>query len=287
MAAVGSSDYYEELGVPRDASEQDIRRAYRRLARENHPDVNRDPGAEDRFKRVSEAYEVLRDPDKRARYDRLGANWRADQAPGGQPGFDPRDFGGFGDGVRVEYGSGGDFGDLFEGLFGRRRGGGGGFGGFTREQEAVLELPLREAARGGTRRLSVDGRQIEVQIPPGVRDGQVIRVPGENLSLHIELRPEKGFRLRGDDVETDVAVTPWEAALGASVQVQTLDGSARVKVPAGSSCGRRLRLRGAGLGGGDLYAVVKIAVPKRLSKRERELFEQLRDESRFDPRRSA
>jgi curved DNA-binding protein len=227
---------------------------------------------------------VLRDPEKRARYDRLGANWRADGAPDAGPGFDPRDFGGFGDGARVEYGSGGDFGDIFEGLFGRRRGGG---GGFTREQEAVLELPLREAARGGTRRLTLDGRQIEVQIPPGVRDGQVIRVPGENLLLHIELRPEKGFRLRGDDVETDVAVAPWEAALGASVQVPTLDGSARVKVPAGSSCGRRLRLRGAGLGGGDLYAVVKIVVPKRLSKRERELLRKLADESRFDPRRSA
>jgi curved DNA-binding protein len=285
--AVGYQDYYEALGVPRDASEQDIRRAYRKLARENHPDVNKDPGAEDRFKQISEAYEVLRDPEKRRRYDQLGSNWRAGQDVAGAPGFDPRDFGGFGDGARVEYGGGGDFSDLFEGLFGGRRGrrGAGGFAGFSREQEAILELTLRDAARGGPQRLSLDGRQIEVEIPPGVRDGQAIRVPGENLVLHIRLRPEKGFRIKGDDIETDVSVAPWEAALGASVQVRTLDGTARVKVPAGSSCGRRLRLRGAGLGGGDLYAMVKIVVPKKLSKKERERFQQLADESRFDPRR--
>jgi curved DNA-binding protein len=284
--AVGYQDYYEELGVPRDASEQDIRRAYRKLARENHPDVNKDPGAEDRFKRVSEAYEVLRDREKRERYDRLGSNWRPGQDVSGAAGFDPRDVG---DGVRFEYGAGEDFSDLFEGLFGggagRRRRRAGGFDGFSREQEAILELTLPEAARGGPRQLSLgDGREFEVQIPAGVRDGQVIRLPGEGLRLRVRLRPDKRFRLRGDDVETDVAVAPWEAALGASVQVPTLDGTARVKVPAGSSCGRRLRLRGAGLGGGDLYAVVKIVVPKKLSKRERDLFQQLADTSKFDPR---
>jgi curved DNA-binding protein len=291
--AVGYQDYYEALGVPRDASEQDIRTAYRKLARENHPDVNKDPGAEDRFKQISEAYEVLRDSDKRAQYDRLGSNWRAGQDVSGAPGFDPRDFGGFGDGVRVEYGGGEDFSDLFEGLFGgggggrrgRRRGG---FDGFSMDQEAVLELSLQEAARGGPRRLSLgDGREFEVDIPAGVRDGQVIRLPGEGLRLRVRLRPDRRFRIKGDDVETDVSVSPWEAALGASVQVQTLDGTARVKVPAGSSCGRRLRLRGAGLGGGDLYAVVKIVVPKKLTKKERELFQKLADESKFDPRKAA
>jgi curved DNA-binding protein len=278
--AVGYQDYYAELGVPRDASEQDIRRAYRKLARENHPDVNKDPEAENRFKRISEAYEVLRDPEKRARYDRLGSNWRAGQDVSSAPGFEGFDFGD--GGVRVEYGD--DVSDLFEGLFGRGRRRGG-FDGFSREQEAVLELSLPEAARGGPRRLSLgDGRDFEVDVPPGVRDGDVLRVPEQQLRLRIRLRPDKRFRLRGDDVETDVAVAPWEAALGATVQVQTLDGTARVKVPAGSSCGRRLRLRGAGLGGGDLYAVVKIVVPKKLSKRERELFEQLADTSKFDPR---
>jgi curved DNA-binding protein len=287
--AVDYQDYYAELGVPRDASEQDIRRAYRQLARENHPDVNKDPGAEDRFKRVSEAYEVLRDPDKRARYDRLGSSWRAGQDVSGAAGIDPRDFGG--DGVRFEYGGdAGEFSDLFEGLFGgrgrrTRRGGGGGFDGFSIDQEAVLELTLPEAARGGPRRLtSGDGREFEIDIPAGVRDGQVIRVPDQNLRLRIRLRGDKRFRLRGDDVETDVPVAPWEAALGASVPVPTLDGTARVKVPAGSSCGRRLRLRGAGLAGGDLYAVVKIVVPKKLTKKERKLFQDLAGESTFDPR---
>src|SRR4051794_40297445 len=184
--AVGYQDYYDELGVARDASEQDIRRAYRKLARENHPDVNKDPGAEDRFKRVSEAYEVLRDPEKRARYDRLGSNWRAGEDVSGAAGFDPRDFG---NGVRFEYGSGEDFSDLFEGLFGggggRRRPG----GGLGMDQEAVVELTLPEAARGGSRRLSLsDGRDLEVQIPAGVRDGQVIRLPGEGLRLRVRLR---------------------------------------------------------------------------------------------------
>jgi curved DNA-binding protein len=288
--AVGYQDYYEALGVPRDASNEDIRRAYRRLAREYHPDVNKDAGAEDRFKEISEAYEVLRDPEKRERYDRLGSNWRSGQDVSGSPDFEeyfrqsrgaP---GGFGD-VRVDLGGDGDFSDLFEGLFGGRGGRRSGRRGVTRE--AVLELDLEEAARGGRRRVTLgDGREHDVDIPPGVRDGQAIRVPDGNLLLRVRLRPHRRFRFRGDDLETDVEVAPWEAALGAEVRVRTLDGSARVKVPAGSSCGRRLRLRGAGLGGSDLYAVVKIVVPKKLSKKERELFEKLADASKFNPRRS-
>jgi curved DNA-binding protein len=302
--AVGYQDYYEALGVPRDASTEDIRSAYRKLARQYHPDVNKEPGAEDRFKEISEAYEVLRDPEKRERYDRLGSNWRAGQDVSSAPGFDEyfrQGAGGGGyDEVRVDFGDG-DVSDLFESLFGARGGGRGGRAGFSRrggDREAVLELDLEEAARGGRRRLTLgDGREVEVEIPPGVRDGQTIRLGGEggrglgggpagDLLLRVRLRPHRRFRFRGDDLEVDVPVAPWEAALGAEVPVPTLDGNARVKVPAGSSCGRRLRLRGAGLGGGDLYAVVKIVVPKTLSKKERQLFEQLADTSKFDPRRA-
>jgi curved DNA-binding protein len=298
--AVGFRDYYEVLGVPRDASEEDIRRAYRKLAREHHPDVNKDPAAEDRFKEVSEAYEVLRDPEKRERYDRLGANWRAGQDVSGGPGFEgvQFDFGGGG------FGGEGEFSDFFEQLFGARGrrgrgGGGGGFDGFTSrgaDHEAVLELSLEEAARGGTRKITLgDGRDYEVTIPSGVRDGQRIRLAGEggrgagggppgDLLLRVRLRPHPRFRVEGSDLQTEIPVAPWEAALGATVEVPTLTGSARVKVPAGSPCGRKLRLRGEGLGGGDLYARLKIEVPKRLSDDERELFERLAEVSDFDPR---
>jgi curved DNA-binding protein len=299
--AVSYQDYYEALGVPRDASTEDIRRAYRQLARKFHPDINKEAGAEDRFKAISEAYEVLRDPEKRERYDRLGSNWRAGQDVSSSPDFEEyfRSQGGSYDDVRVEFGDG-DFSELFEGLFGA----GGRRGRRTRsafsqrggDREAVLELDLEEAARGGPRRLTLgDGREYQVEIPRGVRDGQTIRLAGEggqglgggargDLLLRIRLRPHRRFRFRGDDLEVDVPVAPWEAALGAQVDVPTLEGTAKVKVPAGSSCGRRLRLRGAGLGGGDLYGVVKILVPKKLTRKERELFKQLADTSKFNPR---
>lgn len=278
--ATATRDYYETLGVARDASADEIRRAYRKLAREYHPDVNKDAGAEDRFKEISEAYEVLRDPDKRERYDRGG----------------PSDFeeafsrGGFGD-MRVEFGDG-DFGDLFEGLFGSRRG----FSTRGADHEAVLELTLEEAAAGGKRRISLaDGRDFEVEIPAGVRDGQRIRLaaqggagtgsgPAGDLFLYVRVKPHPRFRREGRDLYVELPVAPWEAALGAEVPVPTLDGTARVRVPGGSSTGRKLRLRGQGMPGGDLYAVVKVEVPKRLSRKERELFERLAEASRFDPR---
>jgi curved DNA-binding protein len=306
--AVGYRDYYEILGVERGADDEAIRRAYRRLARKYHPDINKDEGAEDRFKEISEAYEVLRDPAKRERYDRLGANWRAEDAgsrPQGFEGFNGPS--GFGD-VRVDFGDSARFSDFFETMFGQRAARGrprGGFEGFaTRgaDHEAVLELSLEEAAAGGRRQLSLgEDRNYDVRIPAGVRDGQRIRLAGEggggqaggpsgDLFLRVRLRPHPRFRLDGRDLHTDVKVTPWEAALGATVEVATLQGRARVKVPAGSSSGRRLRLRGQGFpdskgGKGDLYATVQIAVPKHLSDRERELFEELATVSSFDPRR--
>ncbi len=313
--AVGFRDYYEVLGVPRGASDEEIRSAYRKLAREYHPDVNKDPGAEDRFKEVSEAYEVLRDPERRERYDRLGANWKAGEDVSGASGFGRgtgfgagTGFGGasgFGGGDGRGFGDSGGFSDFFESFFGGRPGGSArGFEGFSMrggDQEATLEVTLEEAARGGKRKISLaDGREFEVRIPPGVRDGQKIRLAGQggegasggpagDLYLRVRIKSHPRFRREGDDLVVELPVAPWEAALGATVPVPTLDGSAKVKVPAGSSSGRRLRLRGEGMPGpggrkGDLFASVRIVVPKKLKKRERELFEELAAASRFDPR---
>jgi len=300
--AVEYKDYYEVLGVPRDVSQDEIRRAYRKLAREYHPDLNRESDAEERFKEVGEAYEVLSDPDKRDRYDRLGAQWRArDRASGGGNFEDFFDREGVGGDVRVEFGDGG-FSEFFERLFGD---GVPPTSGPLRglDREAVLELSLEDALAGGRRRLSLeDGRSLDVNIPAGVRDGQRIRLadqgaagrdggPSGDLYLRVRLKPHPTFRRRGDDLDLDLPVAPWEAALGATVPVPTLTGTAHVRVPAGSSSGRRLRLRGRGLpkqggGHGDLHAIVRITVPKHLSEQERDLFEKLAEVSEFDPRQS-
>ncbi|MDF0528596.1 J domain-containing protein [Tsukamurella sp. 8F] len=300
---VGYQDYYEALGVPRDASEDDIRRAYRKLARTSHPDVNKEPGAEDRFKQISEAYEVLRDPEKRAEYDRFGANWRAGQDVSGEGGF-----GGAGFTGDVHFGDGGDFSDFFESLFGggrggRTRGGGPGFAGYpTRgaDHEAELDLTLEEAAAGGHRHLSfADGRDYDVDVPKGVRDGQRIRLAGEggpghdggpagDLFLRARIAPHPRLRRDGDDLHVDVPVSPSEAALGADIPVPTLTGTVKVRVPAGSSSGRTLRVRGQGMPAtrgatGSLFVHLKIVVPKHLDDEQRELYEKLAA-TRFDPR---
>jgi curved DNA-binding protein len=291
--ALAYTDYYEVLGVPRDADQDAIRRAYRKLARTYHPDLNSDSDAEDRFKELGEAYEVLSDPEKRERYDRLGANWRQQEQQAPEANFE--DFftrQGFGsDDARVEFSD-----DLFERLFGGGAGGGPSWraGGPLRglDREALLELSLEDALDGGRRRLTLDGRDINVNFPAGVRDGQLIRLAGQggsgreggppgDLYLRIALKPHPSFRPRGDDdLDVDLPVAPWEAALGATVPVKTPRGTAQVRVPPGSSSGRRLRLRGRGLpksqgGSGDLHAIVKITIPKQLSDRERELYEQL------------
>jgi curved DNA-binding protein len=291
------TDYYEVLGVPRDADQETIRRSYRQLARKYHPDLNSESDAEERFKELGEAYEVLSDAEKRERYDRLGARWREAERETPDESFE--DFfthQGFGQGTRVEFGE-----DLFEALFGARAGRAGGpMRGYDRE--ALLELSLEDALAGGRRRLTLDGREINVNFPAGVRDGQLIRLAGQgsdgsdggppgDLFLRVALKTHPRFRRHGDDnLDVDLPITPSEAALGATVTVETPTGTARVRVPAGSSSGRRLRLRGRGLpkrggGSGDLHAIVKIVVPKELSDRERELYEQLAAAgSGLDPR---
>jgi curved DNA-binding protein len=290
------TDYYEVLGVPRDADHDTIRRAYRRLARAYHPDLNADSDAEERFKELGEAYEVLSDAEKRERYDRIGARWLETEHETPEASFE--EFfadQGFGDSTRAEFGD-----DLFEALFGARPGRAGGpLRG--RDREALLELSLEDALAGGRRRLTLDGREVNANFPPGVGDGQLIRLAGQggegrdgglpgDLFLRVVLKPHPRFRRRGDDdLDVELPITPSQAALGATVAVPTPTGSARIRVPAGSSSGRRLRLRGRGLpqrggGRGDLHAVVKIVVPKELSDRERALYEQLAENSSLDPR---
>jgi curved DNA-binding protein len=315
-------DYYKVLGVAREASAEEIQKAYRRLARKFHPDVNKDTAAEGRFKEVAEAYEVLKDPEKRAKYDRFGAAWKA-REQGGQPppGFEEFtfDFGGanpFGQGAS-------GFSQFFEMLFGEaarragRSGQGGtwttiineGRGGWARpgaNQEVHLKLGLEEAARGGVREMAIqtaDGatRRIRVNLPKGVRPGQVVRVPGQgesghgggaagDLLLRVELHPHPKFHLDGKDLQTTLEVAPWEAALGSEAEIETLDGRVRVRIPPGTSSGRRIRVRGrgypAGSSGepGDLYAEVRIVVPEKISERERALYGELKDAARNRPR---
>jgi curved DNA-binding protein len=318
--AATTRDFYEVLGVARSASQEEIQRAYRKLAREYHPDVNKTPGAEERFKQISEAYQVLSDPKSRARYDQFGPDWRQvpeDFATGGsftgagRGGQRVRvNTGGFGSGPFRDAGFGGaDFVDLdsvFGGLFG-----GSGYGRRVQtpgaDTEAELELSLEEAYTGGRRQIKLQTpsgvRGYEVNIPAGVTDGQRIRLAGQgaagigggprgDLYLVVRIAPHPRYRVDGRDVTVDLPVTPWEAALGARVPVSTPGGPAQVQVPAGSSTGRRLRLRGRGLPNprgtpGDLYAEVKVMIPDRLSRDERQLFERLAKTSTYDPRRAA
>ena len=292
-------DYYKVLGVERSAGEDEIKKAYRKLARKYHPDVSKEPDAKERFQEVSEAYETLRDKEKRAAYDSLGSH---------RPGQDfrppPDWFDRFGAG-RAEDLRDVDLSDLFEqmGIFGRA----GRRGGFGRnmpipgeDYEVPVRIRLEEAYRGTEREFQINSHSIRARIPKGATDGQRLRLrgkggPGANggppgdLYLQIVLEPHSLYKVRGHDLEIDVPIASWEAALGAEVEIPTLEGKVRMKVPPGSKGGQKLRIAGKGLpkpggGAGDLYAVLEIVVPGTLTDREKKLFEELREASRFDPR---
>jgi len=288
-------DYYKIMGVARDATQDEIKRAYRQLARKYHPDVSKEPDAEARFKEVGEAYEALKDPEKRAAYDQLGANWKAGQEfrppPGWNEGFE---FSGGG----FTGGNPADYSDFFESLFGRdfRTDGagraGGGFHAHGQDRHAKVLIDLEDAYHGATRTIAlllpeVDAQghvvtreqKLNVTIPRGVRGGQNIRLGGKgapgigqgkagDLYLEIEFRPHPHYRVEQRDVFLDLPLAPWEAALGATVTVPTPGGAVELKIPAGSAAGARLRLKGRGIPAanatgtaGDFYVVLQIALP--------------------------
>ncbi|ANX04790.1 DnaJ C-terminal domain-containing protein [Immundisolibacter cernigliae] len=291
-------DYYKTLGVARDASTEDIKRAYRKLARKYHPDVSKEANAENRFKDVAEAYEVLKDANKRAAYDQLGSNWQAGQGFSPPPGWR----GGEGFEFRSS-GGGAGFSDFFDSLFGR--GFAGGHGPQHRpargeDQQARVQITLEDAFHGSSRAVNLSqpggrSRALEVRIPKGVRAGQRIRLAGQgsnggDLYLEIEFAPHRLYRLEGADLYLDLPITPWEAALGATVKVPTLGGTVELNIPAGSQSGDKLRLRGRGLPTtptpGDQYVVLKMVTPPALTDAARELYQRLASELPLDPRRA-
>lgn len=323
-------DYYKTLGVQRGASQDEIKTAYRKLARQYHPDKTKnDKTAEEKFKKVSEAYEVLKDPEKRSRYDELGSNWQSGQEFRPPPGWQNADFGfragptGAGGGFNFNQGS---FSDFFETIFGRdsragdhtATGARGPFQGFPgaaqarnrtgQTHEATLTITVEDAYRGATKEVSLQShnshpaKTYQVKVPAGATHGTTIRLAGQggaghgqgqagDLLLKLHLAPHPRYHVHEKNLHITLPVTPWEAALGAKVPVNTLSGEVTLTIPPGVKSGQKLRLKAKGLPArkptdppGDLIAAVNIAVPKTLSDRERELFEQLANESEFNPR---
>ena len=288
-------DYYETLGVARGASQDDVKRAYRRLARKYHPDVSKETNAEARFKEVGEAYEVLKDPEKRAAYDRFGKDWKHGQEFRPPPGWERQfNFGGGG------FSGTSGFSDFFETLFGQ-----GGFQGARGpmraqggDQSVRIEIPLEDAFRGATRNITIRGRTLSVRIPAGVTEGQRIRLSGQggagagggragDLYLTVTHKTHPLFRTEGRDVHLKLPIAPWEAALGATVAVPTLGGKVDLKVPRGSRAGRTLRLKERGLPGrpgGDQYVTLEIVAPPADTPEAEAWYRKMAATMDFDPR---
>ncbi len=304
-------DYYKTLGVERKATQDEIKRAYRKLARKYHPDVSKEADAELKFTDLGEAYEVLKDPEKRVAYDQLGSNWNSQQGfrppPDWGAGFESR-------GAPQGAGNQHDFSDFFESLFGQARGPGGSGRGFHMQGEdhhAKVFVNLEDSFHGASRSISLqmpdvtpDGhvvskkRTLKVSIPKGIRQGQQIRLSGQgakgrgsgkagDLYLEIEFNPHRYYRVEGADVFLELPVAPWEAALGASVKVPTPSGAIDLKIPANSKAGKKLRLKGRGIPAktpGDLYVVLQIVLPPADDEKSRELYKRMQEEINFDPR---
>jgi len=304
-------DYYKTLGVERKATQDEIKRAYRKLARKYHPDVSKEADAELKFKDLGEAYEVLKDPEKRVAYDQLGSDWNSQQGfrppPDWGAGFE---FHGAPQGAGRQH----DFSDFFESLFGQARGSGGPGRGFHMQGEdhhAKILVNLEDSFHGASRSISLQmpdvtpeghvvskKRTLKVSIPKGIRQGQQIRLSGQgakgrgsgkagDLYLEIEFNAHRYYRVEGADVYLELPVAPWEAALGASVKVPTPSGAIGLKIPAGSKAGKKLRLKGRGIPAktpGDLYVVLQIVLPPADDEKSREIYRRMQEEIKFDPR---
>ncbi len=293
-------DYYKILDVERDASEADIKKSYRRLARKYHPDVSKEPDAEKRFKELGEAYEVLKDAQKRQSYDQLGANWKAGQNFNPPPGWGNAGFANHAGGFNDASG----FSDFFESMFG------GGFSQSTgaghrafrqsgQDQNAKIDVSIREVFSGANKTIHLsNGKSLQVKIPKGITTGKKIRLSGQgspganggangDLYLEITVVNDADFELKGKDIYVNVDIAPWEAALGEKVPVTTLDGQVEIKIPPGSKSGRKMRLSGKGLPGspaGDLYVNLSIATPAANSDEEKEFYQEMKNKFQFDPR---
>jgi curved DNA-binding protein len=306
-------DYYKIMGVERDATQDEIKRIYRKLARKYHPDVSKEADAELKFKEVGEANEVLKDPEKRAAYDQLGSNWNAQQGfqppPDWRSGFESH--GGPPGGAGQE-----DFSDFFESFFGRANGPRGSSRGFHMHGEdhhAKILIDIEDSYLGASRSISLqmpettaDGRVVtrsrtlKVAIPKGIRQAQQIRLGGQgakgqgsgkagDLYLEVEFKPHRFYRVDGADVHLDLPLAPWEAALGASVKVPTPSGTIDLKIPANSQAGKKLRLKGRGIPAktaGDLYVVLQIVLPSADDEKAKKIYQRMKEEIEFNPRAS-